>query len=116
MKDIKETVKTIYKAMDDKKAENIKIIYIGDISVMADYFVICSGHSNTQLNAIQDNVEEELAKQGIFPSNIEGHRNATWLLMDYKDVIVHIFSRDDRAFYDLEHIWKDGKTISVDEL
>lgn len=116
MKDIKEIVKTIYKAMDDKKAEDIKIIYIGDICVMADYFIICSGHSNAQLNAIQDNIQDELAKLKVFPSSVEGNRNATWILMDYKDVIAHVFSRDDRAFYDLERIWKDGKTISVDEL
>ncbi|MCQ2496700.1 MAG: ribosome silencing factor [Lachnospiraceae bacterium] len=116
MKDIKEIVKIAYKAMDDKKAEDIKIIYIGDISVMADYFIIGSGHSISQLNAITDNVNDELAKEGVFSTKVEGNRNATWILMDYKDVVVHIFSREDRDFYNLERIWKDGKFLSIDEL
>lgn len=115
-KNIKEIVKTVYKAMDDKKAEKINIIYIGDISVMADYFIICSGHSVSQLNAITDNISEELSKIGINGGIIEGHKNAGWILMDYKDVVIHVFSREDRDFYDLERIWKDGKFLTVEEL
>lgn len=115
-KNIKDIVKTVYKAMDDKKAEKIKIIYIGDISVMADYFIICSGHSVSQLNAITDNITEELLKIGINGGIIEGQKNAGWILMDYKDVVIHVFSREDREFYDLERIWKDGKFLTVEEL
>lgn len=102
-------VETIKKAMEDKKAENIKVIYIGEISVVADYFVICSASNSSQLEAIVDNISEELAKQNIFTKKTEGNRNSGWILMDYGDVVVHAFLREDREFYNLERIWSDGK-------
>lgn len=113
---LKDALKVIYKAMDDKKAENIKIIDISEISVMADYFVICNGNSTSQINAITDNVSDELAKIGFPARKIEGNRNAGWILMDYKDIVIHVFSREDRDFYNLERIWKDGKFLSADDL
>ena len=98
-------------AMEDKKALDIKTIYIGEISVVADYFVICSASNSSQLEAIVDNISEELAKNEIYSKKQEGNRNSGWILMDYGDVVVHVFLREDREFYNLERIWSDGKFI-----
>lgn len=111
-----EMVKLAYQAMEDKKASDIKVIDIREVSVIADYFIICSGSNLTQLGAITDNVEETLGKAGFFTKRIEGGRNCTWILMDYGDVVVHIFSKEDRLFYDLERIWRDGKPVAPEEL
>ena len=97
------------RAMEDKKAENIKVIYIGEISVVADYFVICSASNTSQLEAIVDNITEEMAKESVFSKKQEGNRNSGWILMDYGDVVIHVFLREDREFYNLERIWSDGK-------
>ncbi|MBR4341687.1 MAG: ribosome silencing factor [Lachnospiraceae bacterium] len=111
MKNTEDIVKKIKNAMDDKKAEKIKVIYIGEISVMADYFVICSAGNSSQMEAIVDNITDELAKEHIYSAKVEGNRNSGWILMDYGDVIVHVFLREDREFYNLERIWSDGKVI-----
>ena len=103
MKDIEKIVKLARNAMEDKKAIDVKVIYIGEISVMADYFIICSASSSAQMEAIVDNVGEEL-----------GNRNSGWILMDYGDIVVHVFMREDRDFYNLERIWRDGKIITED--
>lgn len=115
-KDIKELVKIIFKALDNKKAENIKIINISDISVMADYFIICSGDNKHQILAMQDAVEEALEKIEVIPKNIEGKNGDTWILMDYRDIVVHIFDSENRSFYDLERLWQDGKEVSLESL
>ena len=104
------------KAIDDKKGQDIKVIDIHNVSVIADYFVIASGTNSNQVQAIVDNVEEQLGRAGFEAKQIEGNRNSSWILMDYGDVIVHVFSKEDRLFYDLERIWKDGKKISREEL
>lgn len=114
--DAKEITKIIYKALDDKKGENIKILDISNVSVIADYFIIASGNNINQVQALADNVKEELFKLNLEPKNVEGYRNASWILLDYTDVIVHIFSKDDRIFYDLERIWRDGREIEIKEL
>ena len=111
-----EMVKLIYKAMDDKKAEDIKIIDIADVSTIADYFIICSGSNASQMEAIIDNITETLGRAGYESKRTEGGRNSSWILMDYQDVVVHIFSKEDRLFYDLERTWRDGKTISVEDI
>ena len=108
---IEQIVYEIKKAMEDKKAEDVKIIYIGEISVVADYFVICSANNPSQLEAIVDNITEEMAKQSIFSKKQEGNRNSGWILMDYGDVVVHVFLKEDREFYNLERIWRDGKFL-----
>ena len=110
-----EMAKLIYNALDDKKAEDITIIDIRGISVLADYFIVATGDNQNQLMAMQ-NETDKVMQNGINPKQIEGNRTSTWILMDYTDVIVHIFSKEDRLFYDLERIWQDGKVISVDEL
>lgn len=108
-----EMVKLAVKAMDDKKAEDIKILDIQGVSVIADYFVIASGNNQNQVQAIVDNVEETLGRAGYEPKQIEGTRNSTWILMDYGDIIIHIFDQENRLFYDLEKIWGDGKNVDV---
>ena len=102
------------KAIDDKKGQDIKIIDIHNVSVIADYFVIASGTNSNQVQAIVDNVEEQLGRAGFEAKQIEGNRNSSWILMDYGDVIVHVFDEETRLFYDLERIWRDGKVLEMD--
>ena len=111
-----EMVKLIHKAMDDKKAEDIKILDISDVSTIADYFIICSGTNSSQLEAIIDNITDTLGRAGYESKRTEGGRNSGWVLIDYGDVVVHIFSKEDRLFYDLERIWRDGKSIDINEI
>ena len=103
------------KAIDDKKGQDIKVIDIHNVSVIADYFVIASGTNSNQVQAIVDNVEEQLGRAGFEAKQIEGNRNSSWILMDYGDVIVHVFDEENRLFYDLERIWRDGKVLDMDE-
>lgn len=110
-----EQVKLAVNALRDKKAEDVRVIDIHEISTIADYFIIASGSNANQLGAMQDSVDEALYKAGIHAKQIEGNRNSTWILMDYEDIIVHLFSKEDRLFYDLERIWRDGKLIEIEE-
>lgn len=113
----KEMVKLAYAALDEKKGEDIQIIDIQGVSVLADYFIIANGNNSNQVQAMADQVQEDLAKAGYECKQVEGYQSANWILMDYKDIIVHVFCREDRLFYDLERIWRDGKTIvDVNEL
>ena len=112
----KDMVRIACKALDDKKAKDIKIIDIHEVSVIADYFVIASGDSTTQIQAMINNVEEHMHKNGYAVKRVEGNKNSTWVLMDFGDVIVHIFDKEDRLFYDLERIWADGKVLQADSL
>lgn len=111
-----EMAKVVIEALEDKKAEDIKIIDISHISTIADYFIIASGSNKSQIQAMADNVEELLAKKGYANKQVEGYTNADWILMDYKEIIVHIFDKENRLFYDLERIWRDGKEITKDKL
>ena len=95
---------------------NIKIIDISNISILADYFIIAGGTNENQVKALADNVEDELAKVDVTPKQIEGYNNANWILMDYQDVIIHIFNEQDRLFFDLERIWSDGNEINGTDL
>lgn len=104
------------KAISSKKGLNIKLIEIGDISSLADYMVIATGTSSTHVKAIADEVEYQLDEAGISVSHIEGYRSNSWILLDYVDVIVHIFSDDAREFYDLERLWQDGKEIDITDI
>ena len=112
----KQMAQLVCRALDEKKGRDIKVIDIHDVSVIADYFVIASGSNQNQVQAMVDNVEEQLGRAGFEPKQVEGVRNSSWILMDYGDVIVHVFDEENRLFYDLERIWRDGKTISLDEL
>ena len=108
-----ECVKTAVKALEDKKAEDIKVIDIQGISSIADYFIIANGTNQNQLQAMLDAVDEALYKEGKKAKQVEGNQQSTWILMDYEDIIVHLFSKEDRLFYDLERIWRDGKEINI---
>ena len=112
----KEMVKIIYDALADKKAGDIKVIDIQNVSVISDYFIIADGSNKNQVQAMADNVEEEMEKAGCHIKQMEGYQTANWILMDYNDVIVHIFSSEDRLFYDLERIWRDGKSVELADL
>lgn len=114
--DIKEKIKLIYSALDEKKANDIAIIDISEISSMSDYFIVADGKNRNQVQALCDNVEDALAKNGISIKNREGYSNGGWILLDYYDIIVHIFSEEEREFYDIEHVWSDGRRIYVGEL
>ncbi len=115
-KQSKEMAKLAYQALSEKKAEDIRIIDISEISVIADYFIIASGSNANQLQAMQDSVDEQLYKAGYHAKQIEGNQRSSWILMDYSDIIINIFSKEDRLFYDLERIWRDGKDIDPEEL
>ncbi|MCI8991372.1 MAG: ribosome silencing factor [Eubacterium sp.] len=114
--DVKGMVKAAYQALDGKKAEDIRIIDIQGVTVIADYFIIANGSNQNQLEAMKDAVDEALYRLGYQLKQLEGNRSSSWILMDYGDVIVHLFSKEDRLFYDLEKIWMDGKTVAIEEL
>ena len=98
-------------ALEDKKGKDIKIIDISEVSVLADYFIIVGGNNHSQIQALCNNVEEQLGKAGFSVKQIEGYDSANWILMDFGDIIVHIFDKENRLLYDLERIWRDGKII-----
>ena len=112
-KNAKEMVKTAVAALQDKKGEDIRVIDISGVTVIADYFIIASGSNPNQVQALVDNVEEQMYKAGYDDPRVEGYNTASWVLLDYNDVIVHVFSQDDRLFYDLERIWRDGENIDI---
>ena len=107
----RELAKLIVHSLEEKKAEDIRIIDISKISTIADYFIIANGTNRNQVQALADNVGEDCHKAGYALHQTEGYNSANWILMDYSDVIVHIFSKEDRLFYDLERIWRDGVPI-----
>lgn len=115
MNQSKEMTKLAIAALEDKKANDVRVIDIAGVSVIADYFVIASGSNTNQVQAMADSVREALGRAGHEPRQVEGYGSANWILMDYNDIIVHIFSDESRTFYDLERIWRDGKEVSVGE-
>ena len=103
-------------ALEDKKGADISILDISEISVLADYFIIANGSNRNQVQAMADAVEEDLGKAGFAPKHIEGYATANWILMDYGDIVIHIFDEENRVFYDLERIWRDGESIIKSQL
>lgn len=116
MNQSKEMARIAWNALNDKKGEDIKIIDITGISVLADYFIIANGTNDSQVNALIDNVEEELHKAGYPLKQREGRASGSWVLLDFGDIIVHVFDKENRLFYDLERIWKDGKITDIADL
>ncbi len=112
----KQMTGIVIHALDEKKAEDIRVIDISNVSVMADYFVIANGSNRNQIQAMVDNVEEKLHKGGFDIKQVEGYETANWVLMDCRDVIVHVFDKENRLFYDLERIWRDGKSVSLSDM
>lgn len=112
----KQMAQLVIQALEDKKAEDIKVIDISEVSVIADYFIIANGTNRSQIQALADNVDETLGKAGFPLKQMEGYQNANWVLLDFEDVIVHVFDKENRLFYDLERIWRDGKFIDINAL
>lgn len=110
-----ELAKTAAKLLDEKKAENISVIKIDDISSLADYFVIANGRGSTHVRSLSDELEEKLKQQGVTPARIEGYRSDNWVLMDYESVVVHVFTQEGRDFYDLDRLWADGQRVEWEE-
>lgn len=108
--------KTAVDALNEKKAIDVKVIDISEISTLADYFIIAGASNKNQIEALVDSVEEKLSKQGYVPRHIEGKGGNDWILLDYNDIVVHIFSDDSRSFYDLERIWNDGKEVDINNI
>ena len=114
MKDPKEMALLAAKALSDKKGREIQVLEIADLTTLADYFVLATGSSNTQINALVDNVEKVITEQaGEEPLHREGYRGGTWVLLDYGCIAVHVFSGEAREFYGLERLWRDGKPVDV---
>ncbi len=109
----KELTKLAVAALEDRKAEDVTVIDISEISPIADYFIIANGTNQNQLQAMRDAADEALYKAGVKVQQIEGNQSSTWILMDYGDIIIHIFSKEDRLFYDLERTWRDGKVVEI---
>lgn len=116
MEESRLMAKLAYEALEDKKGEDIKIIDISQISVLADYFLIANGSNENQVKALVESVEEKLEAEGYTIKQREGYGLGSWVLLDFGEIIVHVFDRENRLFYDLERIWRDGKTIEVEDL
>jgi ribosome-associated protein len=112
----REMAKLAVAALEDKKGEDIRIIDISEVSVLADYFIIASGSNGNQVQALCDNVSEMLGRAGAHVKQVEGYESANWILLDFGDIIVHVFDKENRFFYDLERIWRDGKIVDSTDL
>ena len=113
MMDPKEMAMTIAKALDSKKGEDIQVLKTGDLTTLADYFVICTATSSTQIKTLSDFCEKTMKDLGEPPHHVEGHRGGTWVLLDFSAVVVHIFNDESRQFYDLERLWKDAEQVDI---
>ncbi len=111
----KEMALAIAKAVDSKKGKDILVLETDGVTSLCDYFVLCSGSSAPQLKALGDAAEKAMKDNDIQPHHIEGHRGGTWILQDYGDVVVHLFSEEAREFYDLDRLWQDAKTVDLSE-
>jgi len=112
----RELAEKIISVLNEKNAKGIKLLHVEDKTVLTDYFVICTGTSNTQIRAFAGEVEYKLSLCNVFPKSIEGYNEATWVALDYNSVIVHIFNPDTRNFYNLEKLWSDSKEIDISHL
>lgn len=110
-----DTVKKIVKALDDKKGNAIKVIKIDELTVVADYFVIVTGNSNTHIRSLADEVEYQLEQSGLKPDHIEG-RATGWVIIEYSGVVTHIFTEEAREYYNLERLWEDAEKFDTAEL
>ncbi|MCR4989869.1 MAG: ribosome silencing factor [Lachnospiraceae bacterium] len=113
LKDLKEAVLGVAKRLDEKKANDIKILDISNVSVMADYFLITSGNNKNHIQMLSDEADAFLSKAGLKLKQIEGYESAGWILLDFGDIIIHLFDKENRLFYDLERIWKDGVSVEI---
>ncbi|MCD8077729.1 MAG: ribosome silencing factor [Lachnospiraceae bacterium] len=109
-------LKIAYDALDEKKASDITVIDIAGVSTIADYYVITNGENPSHVQALVENVQEKMYKSGYACRSLEGFKAANWVLMDYGDIVVNVFSRDDRRWFDLERIWRDGRFLDASEI
>lgn len=116
MMNSKDMAMVIAKALDSKKGHDIQVLRTGDLTTLADYFVICTATSTTQIKALSDVCEKVMKEKGEPPHHIEGHRGGTWVLMDFSAVVVHIFDDEARKFYDLERLWKDAEMVDLKDI
>ena len=111
----KEIAIAAVKALDSKKGQDIKCLETGHLTTLADYFVLCTGTSNTQVKALADAVEDAMTRAGEEPHHVEGHRGGQWTLLDYSAIVVHVFTEEAREFYSLERLWSDATQVDVTE-
>lgn len=104
------------KALDSKKGQDIKVLETGHLTTLADYFVLCTATSTTQVKALADTCEKMLKDQGELPHHVEGHREGGWILLDFSSVVVHVFMEEARKFYDLERLWADAAPVDISEV
>ena len=112
--DTLKKVEIAVKALDSKKAFDIKVIKIDDLTILGDYFIIANGSSSTQVKALADEVDEKMSENNVEPNHIEG-KSSGWILLDYGDVVIHVLGRDEREFYSIERLWQDGTQIDISE-
>lgn len=110
-----EILETAVRALDSKKASDIRALKVEDLTILAKYFVIASATSTTQVKALADVVEYKLGEKGVRPRSTEGGQSKTWIVLDYYDIIVHVFLEETRDFYRLEHLWADGTPVDISE-
>jgi ribosome-associated protein len=108
-----EVLKIAVKTLDEKKGHDIRVIKIADVSAIADYFLLVTGNSTTQVKTLADEVEQKLKAAGVTPTRTEGYHGANWIVLDYIDVVIHIFHKETREFYDLERLWQDGEVMDI---
>ena len=111
-----EMMKIAYKALEEKKGIDISVIDISEVTILADYFLIAHGENINQVQAMADEVQEKLERSGYPCRQVEGYLSGNWILLDFGDIVVHIFSREERRFYDLDRIWRDGKMVNAKQL
>ena len=116
MKESEKMLRVAYEALDEKKASDITVINIENVSTLADYYVITNGENTSHVQALVENVQEKMYKEGFACRSLEGYKAANWVLMDYGDIVVNVFSREDRRWFDLERIWRDGKFLDPKEI
>lgn len=112
----REKIEIAVKALDSKKGEDIRVIGIRDLTIIADYFIIAAGNSTTQVKALADEVDFKLSQQGVSPLHSEGYSSSEWVVLDYGDIIVHVFYKATREFYSLERLWADGEQVDISDI
>lgn len=109
---ISKLAETMCDVLYNKKAQDILLIDIGDKSVIADYFIVCSGRNNILVKALSDELEEKMAEQQVFPRRKEGYNEGRWIVLDFGDILVHIFHPEERVYYNLERLWAEGENVT----
>lgn len=112
----REELEIAVKALDSRKAKNITALKVEDLTILANYFIIASATSTTQVKALVDEVEYQLGEKGVKPKSIEGYQSQTWIMLDYYDIIVHVFLEETRDFYQLERLWADGIPVDISDI